>query len=196
VSTAEKFWLLLLIISVIVWLGTINGRYLIGNDLITYDEFNVRTSIPPDEENLLFKLVSYASIVIIISYLFVLLSATMFLIKTKLTFKENGWLLMSAILFYVFVPVEIYTYYLDIKFFLLYLSNPPNHDELLRIFGERIGFLKGVPWIAMLSYYAIIALAIFQPMKKTREQLEKEKQKVKEKYSYTYDLHEDDDLKI
>ncbi|MGB9697488.1 MAG: hypothetical protein ACP5P3_07120 [Ignavibacteria bacterium] len=195
-SKAEKFWLFLLIISAIFWLGTINGRYLIGNDLITYDEFSFRTSIPPDEENLLFKLISYASIVIIISYVFVLLSATMFLIKTKLTFKENGWLMMSTILFYIFVPVEIYTYYLDMKFFFIYLSNPPNHDELLRIFGERIGFLKGVPWIGMLSYYAIIALAIFQPMKKTKEQLEEEKRKVQEKYSYTYDLHEDDDLKI
>lgn len=111
----------------------------------------------------------------------------------KINLKQNAWLLMCAILFFVFSPVEFYTSYLDIKFTLLFESNPPNHDELLRLFGERIGFLKGVPVIAVLSYYTIIGIAIFRPLKKTKKELEEDKLKTDE-HSYKYYLHEDDDI--
>jgi hypothetical protein len=94
----------------------------------------------------------------------VLISAVWFLRTTNLKFKQNGWLIMSAVLFFLFVPAEIYTYYIDIKFMLLYFSYPPDHDELLRLFGMRLGALSGVPVIALLCYYTIIPLAIFRPL--------------------------------
>lgn len=194
-SKTAKFWLFLLIVSAIFWLGGINIRAIIGNDLLNYDEFSFRTDIPPDEENWIFRLLSFSSIFIMSSYAVVLLSAIAFLKTSRLNIKENAWLLMCSILFFAFVPVEIYTYYLDIKFYLLYLQNPPNHDGLLKIFGERIGFLKGVPYIAVLSYYTIIFIAVFRPLHKTKAQLEEEKIKEKE-YSYKYHMHEDDDLDI
>ena len=194
-SKSAKFWLFLLIIASVFWLGGINVRALISYDLLNYDEFSFRTGIPPDEENWIFRMLSNTSILIMISYVFVLTSALLFLKTAKLNIKENAWLLMCCILFFAFVPVEIYTYFLDIKFYLLYLKNPPNHDGLLKLFGERIGFLKGVPWIGVLSYYTIIGIAVFRPLHKTKAQLEEEKNKEKE-YSYKYIMHEDDDLDI
>ena len=142
---------------------------------------------------MIFKLLSYTSVLIMISYLVVLVSAIIFLKKCKINFKENPWLLMCSILFFVFVPVEFYTTYLDIQFYRLFLEHPPNHDGLLKLFGERIGFLKGVPWIAMLSYYTIILIAVMKPLKKSKEQLEHDKKKTEE-YSYKYNMNEKDNL--
>jgi len=192
-SKSAKIWLFLLIVGTIFWLGGINVRFIIGNDLLNYDEFSFRTSIPTDEENMIFKLLSYTSVLIMISYLVVLVSAIIFLKKCKIIFKENPWLLMCSILFFAFVPVEFYTTYLDIKFYQLFLEHPPNHDGLLKLFGERIGFLKGVPWIAVLSYYTIILIAVIKPLKKSKEELELDKKK-NEEYSYKYKMHEKDDL--
>ena len=164
VSRSNKIALTLLIISAIFWLGGINIRTLIGNELLDYDQFDFRTSLPPDRENTLFQMISNASLVVVISYTIVLISAIWFIASTKLKMKENGWLLMSAILFFLFVPVELYTNYLDVRFMLLFHSGPPNHDELLRLFGERIGAFSGVPVIAVLCYYTIIPLVIFKPL--------------------------------
>ena len=190
-----KIWLALLVISAVVWLGAINIRALIGNDLLNYDEFSFRTSIPPDEENWIFRMLSHSSMVIMGAYTSTLICSIVFLVKAKISLKENPWLMMCMILFYVFVPVELYTSFLDIKFYMMYLDNPPVHDGLLKIFGERIGFLKGVPWIALLSYYSIIVIAVMQPMKKSLAQLEEEKRKKVEEYSYNYFMHDKDDLK-
>jgi hypothetical protein len=165
-SRSNKFALLLLIFGAVFWLGAINIRAIIGNELLNYDQFNFRTAIPPDRENALFQMMANASIVIAVSYFVVLVSAIWFLKTTTLKFKQNGWLIMSTMLFFVFVPVEAYTNYLDIKFTILFHSNPPNHDDLLRIFGKRLGALSGVPIIALLCYYTIIGLAIFKPLTK------------------------------
>lgn len=180
----------------IAWLGAINVRFLIGNELLIFDEFNFRTAIPPDEEDTIFRMVANSSILIIFAYFFTLVCAIGFVKTCKLSFKEHPWLLMCAILFFVFVPVEVYTLYLDYEFIILFYSRPENHDELLKIFGERIGFLKGTPWVALLSYYCIIFISIFQPLKKSKQELEDAKNEIRKKYSYDYIYHEDDDLVI
>lgn len=194
-KTAKKS-LFFLVVSAVIWLGAINVRFFIGNQLLNYDEFNFRTSIPPDEENQIFKMISDSSVMIMIFYVIVLISAIVFMKTCKINLRENPWLLMSAILFFVFVPVEIYTSYIDLKFVLLFDKRPANHDKLLELFGERIGFLRGVPWIAVMSYYTIIWLAVFRPLKKTAEELEEENKKVQETHGYKYILHEEDDLII
>jgi hypothetical protein len=168
-SRSNKIALTLLIISAVFWLGGINIRTLIGNELLDYDQFDFKTSIPPDRENTLFQMMSNASLVVVISYAIVLLSAIWFIVTTKLKMKENGWLLMCAVLFFLFVPVEIYTNYLDIRFMILFQSRPPNHDGLLQLFGERLGGLSGVPVIAMFCYYTIIPIAVFKPLRKVKE---------------------------
>jgi hypothetical protein len=165
-SKSNKIALTVLLISAFFWLGSINIRTLIGNELLDYDQFEFRTSIPPDRENTLFQLIANSSIVVIISYVVVLISAVWFTATSNIKLKENGWFLMCAIMFYLFVPVEIYTGYLDLKFILLFYSNPPNHDELLKLFGERLGALSGVPVIALFCYYTIIPIIIFKPLKK------------------------------
>ncbi len=189
-----KIFLFLLIVSAIFWLGAINVRFFIGNQLLNYDEFNFRTSIPPDEENQIFKMISDSSLLIMLSYPLVLISAVLFLKSCKISLRENPWLLMCAILFFVFVPVEIYTSYIDLKFILLFNQRPANHDQLLKYFGERIGFLRGVPWIAVMCYYSIIWLSVFRPMKKSMEFLSEEEKQLETIHGYKYIFHEDDDL--
>ncbi len=119
-TTTNKIALILLIAAAIFWLGGINIRALAGNELLNYDQFNFKTSIPPDREYTLFQMIAYSSLVIVISYAVVLISAIWFISTTHLKIKENGWLLMSAILFFMFVPAELYTYYIDVRFMMLF----------------------------------------------------------------------------
>ncbi len=195
-NKTARISLFLLIVSAIFWLGAINVRFFIGNQLLNYDEFNFRTSIPPDEENQIFKMVSDASLLVMIFYPVVLACAIIFLKTCKINLRENPWLLMSAILFFVFVPVELYTSFIDLKFIILFNKRPANHDMLLELFGERIGFLRGVPWIAVMSYYTIIWLSVFKPMKKTEIELNEKQDMLEEAHGYKYIFHEEDDLII
>ncbi len=192
-SKKARFWLFLLIVASIIWLGGHNIRVIIGNELLSFDEFSFRLNVPPDEERTIFRLLSYSSVLVAIGYIITFISAILFLKTYKTNYRENVWLIMCSLLFFVFSPVEFYNIYLDYKFYMLFMTNPRERDELLRIFGERVGFLKGVPWIAILSYYTAIFIAIFQPLKKTQEELKKDDEAQK-KYAYEYNMHEEDDI--
>jgi hypothetical protein len=61
------------------------------------------------------------------------------------------------------------------RFILLYYSHPPNHDELLRLFGMRLGALSGVPVIALLCYYTIIPISMFKPLTRIQHADEEKK---------------------
>jgi len=192
-SKSAKFWLLILTVSAIFWLGGINIRFLIGNELLNFDEFNFKVNLMPVELSLIFKLISYSSLVIIISYTILFISAIFFLKTCKVNYRENVWLLVCAIMFFIFSPVEFYSNYLDFRFYLMYLADPYEYEQKLLLFGERIGLLKGVPWIAMFCYYTILGIAIYKPLKKTAEELERE-DKLEKEYSYKYIMHEEDDI--
>lgn len=191
-TTKAKVWLVILIFAGITFLGGINIRFIIGNQLLNFDEFSFRTDLQLDEQNMIFRLLSYSSLVIMGAYLVLFVSAIMFLINYKVDYRKEVWLLMCAIIFFLFSPVEFYSSYLDFRFFLLYLQPYPDWKLQLELFGRRIGFLKGVPWIGVLGYYTIIILAIFKPLRKSKEEIDKE-DKEKESYSYDYLMQDDDE---
>jgi hypothetical protein len=165
-TTGSKIALFLLVVGVIFWLGWINIRAILGNELLEPGTLNLKQGLPPDAERAVFDLLARSSILTIISYLVVFVSSIVYLATTTLKFKENGWLLMVAILFYIFTPVEIYTTYLDTKSVLLWFFSSPSLQELRELLLKRIGALSGLPVIALLCYYTIIGLIVWHPFTK------------------------------
>lgn len=157
-----------MIIGAVVWLGGINVRAVVGGDFLEFGTIEFKANIHPMIERAIFSLIAKSSIVVTIAYLVTLISSFVFLKYTTLSFKQNGWLFMSAILFYIFVPVEIYTMVLDAQ--MIYLDLVVSSSDLVefrKLFIHRLAALSGVPIIALMCYYTIIALVIFQPLKKT-----------------------------
>ncbi len=156
-----------MIVGSVVWLGGVNVRAVIGKDILVMSTLDFEPNIHPMVEREVFGLIARSSIVVSVAYLITLLSSIIFLKSTSLTFRQNGWLTMSAILFYLFVPVETYTMILDGR--MVYLDLVLSSNDLVefrKLFIHRLAALAGVPIIALSCYYTIIALAIFQPLKK------------------------------
>ena len=167
-STTWRIALFVLIVASIVWLGGVNIRALVGNSIlksgtVEFDEF-----LDPQAEREAYRVIAVASVAILISYAVVVSGSIVFLVTSPLTFKENGWLMMSAILFYIFVPIECYTLYLDWKLIYLEFYTTEGNDAFRTLFLSRVMALQGVPFIALLCYYTIIGLSVFQPMKRLK----------------------------
>ena len=158
--------LFVLVVCGIIWLGAVNVRALIGNELLIFGTLQFKQNLDPELEREVFRLISLSSLVVIGGYIGAFTSAVVFVRTTTMKFKQNGWLMMSALLFFIFSPVELYTLYLDWRMIALdFFSNPPL-TEFRVLFIHRLAALAGVPMIALLSYYTIIGFAIWQPMKK------------------------------
>ncbi len=168
-SPLWRFWLFLLVCSGIIWLGGVNARAIIGNDLLRTGTLEFEEFISPEAEREIFRLLSMTSLLIIASYCVLFVSSILFLASSPYSMKEHGWLLMSAILFYLFVPVEAFTMYLDGKMIYQEFFTTVDNDVFRQLFVRRMGALKGAPVVALLCYYTIIGLVVFQPFRKKQE---------------------------
>ena len=148
------------------WLGGINIRAMVGFDLLEPGTLDFKANIHPYVERAVYSLIAQSSLVISIAYIVVWVAGIFFLRTSRLSMKENGWLLMAAILFYIFTPVEIYAMVLDAKMW--YLDNIGSNDlvEFRKIFIHRLALLAGVPMIALLSYYTALIVIILRPFQK------------------------------
>jgi hypothetical protein len=155
--------LLLTVIGAIFWLGGLNIRAVIGNDMLKPGTLAFEEYLAPEAEREIYRLLSFASVVIMISYAMVLVSGTVFLTTSGLRLKEHGWLMVSAILFYAFVPVELFTMVLDVRMVYLEFFTTAGNDVFRELFVARVAALAGAPLIALLCYYTIIVLAVFRP---------------------------------
>jgi hypothetical protein len=174
---AVRFWLTLLVFGGILWLGGTVMRAMIANEFFIPGTLEYLPDVSLDQERTLFQLISAASTLLLIAYGAVLVSAIVLLRILPLQRKENGWLLMASILFFLFVPVEFFTGYLDLKFILLWnnttdlldqygIQSYEQHSSLMRAtLSHRIGALGGLPVIAMLSYLTAVALVVWQPLR-------------------------------
>ncbi len=165
-SSLWRLSLFICIVASIVWLGAVNIRALIANDLLKTGTAEFEDYIDPHVEREVYRLVCIASVAAIAGYGITLATGTLFLFLSPFRLKDHGWLMMSAILFFMFVPVEFYTLHLDWKMIYLEFYTSAANEQFREIFIARIMALQGVPLIALMCYYTIIALAVFQPFKK------------------------------
>ncbi|MCK5572165.1 MAG: hypothetical protein KAJ12_05370 [Bacteroidetes bacterium] len=169
VSFSWRPALFVLIVSGIAWLGGTNIRTLIGSDLLESGTADILEYIAPDAEREIYRLLSMTALVTMVSYFIVLVSAALFLTRCPWKLKENGWLLMSAILLYALVPVELFTMYLDARMVYLEFFTTESNNAFRELFLARVGALAGAPFVALFCYYTIVALVVFQPFKRTSD---------------------------
>ena len=158
------------IVAGIFWLGGTNARAFIGNDMLKPGTVEFEDYLAPESEREVFRLLSVTSAVVGISYIVALISSIVFLAASPFRLKENGWLLMAAVLFYLFVPVEIYTMFLDGKMIYKEFFTTADNEVFRELFVARVKALSGAPVVAILCYYTAIGLAVFQPFRKPLKQ--------------------------
>lgn len=158
--------LFVICVAALCWLGGINIRAMIGFDLLQMGTIEFKPNIHPYVERTVYTLLAQSSLVINSAYVILWSAVVVYLRTTPLRLRENGWLMMAAILFFLFTPVEIYTMVLDVRMWLLDHFGSNDLVEFRKLLIHRLAALSGVPMIALLSYYTIIWLAIFKPLRR------------------------------
>jgi hypothetical protein len=173
--------IMLLVFAGALWLGGTVYRAIIAFELFISGTLEFDPMILPPQEQTLYQLIFATSLVVLISYTITLISAVVVLWRSPLRIKEHGWLLMASLLVFIFIPVEIFTAYLDIHFFWLWdwtkeamAAQGPQafmdvQTELRKTISHRIGALSGLPVMAALCYITAALVVIWQPMRRKRK---------------------------
>lgn len=164
--------LVLFSIGFIFWLGGSLIRSIIAFSV--FEPSATQTLVRQVSNDILMQsvyLYSATSSYTITAYVISIIGAFLLLFKLKDNFKQYGWLMMSAILYFATLPINLITTYFDFRLSIEVFWNLRwefYHPEILKYFFNRItspvwNSLGGISFLANLT---IIFLAIFQPLKK------------------------------
>lgn len=163
---STKIFLTLFIMGAVVWLGALSTRTMVGNELLQFGTLEFKTNLDPTLERELYRVISYATLLVMGGYVAALIGAIGFTATTTVSWKQHGWLLMCAILFFIFVPVELWSLKLDWKMIGLNFWGDWPIEEFRKAYLHRLTALSGLPVIANLSYYTMIVIAVWQPFER------------------------------
>lgn len=161
----NKIFAVLLISSAAVWFYAIIMRNIAVGNVFEFGTLQFRADLTDEKERTLYSSIVQYAIIGAASYTVVLLSAIAFSATTAKPVKQRGWLLMSMILFFLFVPVEAYCFWLDWKLIGLQYWGTWPLEEFRKALLNRVTALAGLPFIAQLCYFTIPLLIIFKPLK-------------------------------
>jgi hypothetical protein len=158
--------LTVLLLATIVWFGAGIMRLMLWSELLKPGTLQFEDYIAPETEREVYRLLSMSSAYAIGGYMLVILSSAVVLATSPVRVRDHGWLMMCAVLLYLFVPVEAFTAYLDLKMIYLEFYTAEARAAFRELFLARVGALAGVPFIAQLCYVTIVVVAVFQPFRR------------------------------
>ncbi len=101
-----------------------------------------------------------------ILYIIFILSYFSFLLTSKISLKENGWLFIITMIIAVTLPFEIYLLSIDAKIYSIVAMQNFKVDEVFNLYIKRMNSLSSFPVIELFCYGAAIFLLLFKPLRK------------------------------
>lgn len=159
----------LLSLIFVLWLGIYTARLLVTYQLFEPVDLSLRNLFINFDLNPIFN--SFYPLIIssIVLYLTLIILFILYLVTTDLKIKENGWLLIIALIIFVTCPFELFLVYKDLKLINTILEIPNiNFNIILTQIRDRLTILSNFSVIEVFSYFIIIYLVIFKPLQKRK----------------------------
>lgn len=154
-SLPVKVALYVLILGAALLLGGIAFQMIIGISLMSVTDRGA--------EVFGYTLMSRGSILLIVAYAMVFVSGIAVWLLGPSTLREDRWFRLAMLCFYIWVPVDIYTITLDLRFAAQFDPGAPLTEELKALFMSRQASLGPIPLIMLVAYLTAIGMAVFRP---------------------------------
>lgn len=165
----SKIFLTAALASGALWLGSYTTKLFAFYHLFELDQFNslaLKSNLTNvDLKPVLFELLPVLSLSLL-SYALFLVFSIMFLLFSKISFKNNGWLFISVMIVIICLPFEIVLSLKDFEIVNMILNNSVNVNEMIEIIKSRITIFSSFPIVSLILHYSIFVLFVFKPLTK------------------------------
>ena len=164
-KTFPKILLFFVVIAGALWLGSYFTRLVISYQIFEGPEFTLRNYVNDQNLGGILKSFEPAVISTLVFYMIFILSFILFIITSKVSLKENGWLFIITIIVLLTLPFEIYLSTIDYKILGLLSTTNFNPNEVLELIIKRFKIFGSFPVIEIFCFGAIVFFLLFQPLK-------------------------------
>lgn len=159
------------VLAYAIWIGGSLVRSIIAFSV--FEPFSTSTLVRQVSNDILMQsvyLFSASASYTNVAYFVLLVIAIILFVRTRHLFKQEGWLMMSFILFFATAPIQLILIYFDANLSIEVFWNHRwefYHPQILTYFLNRItnplwNSLSGISFLANLT---IVFLAVYQPLR-------------------------------
>lgn len=171
INKVSKIFLFLFVVSGAIWLGSYITRLTLFYQIFQPTEFVLEEFVTDQNLGAIFQTLIAAVSINLVFYLLMTISFAFFIFTSKLSLKLNGWLFISVILILFSLPFELYLMIVDYNLLMIVFSSNFDSNKALELVIKRFTILSGFPVVEILSYFAVIYLFLFQPLKDKSKKL-------------------------
>lgn len=168
-NNIEKIITFIMFLTFSIWLGSYTVRNLLVFQFFEPENLSLRSELKNYDLSPVFYVIYPVIVTNLISFLVFFLSYIIFLISTKIKFKENGWLLIITFLIFTTSPFELFLSMKDYEIIKVISENlERNSSQIIHLLKERMTIINSFSLIEIFVYMVIIALLIYKPLIKKR----------------------------
>ena len=164
-SKLSRIIIYISVLSFIMWFGSYLTRvfviyqlYDINTNLIVQSPINI--DLP--------TLISVLNPIIILNILFYILfisSFFLFIFKSGINLKNEGWLFISLLIIVITLIPELFLLRYDLLILQGSYSNTPDYSDLYELITKRSEILGSFPIIELFLYLPVVYLILFRPLR-------------------------------
>lgn len=152
------------LISGSIWVGSYLVKILLIYQLFTPEDLSLKTMYLGDNLNDILAFLVPVFIIPFVTFIAVIIFLILFLISSRVSLKQNGWLFISVMIVFITMPFEIYLMITDYRIIALLIQESFKTEIVLNLIRERLTSLSSFPVIEILGYISISFLIIFKPL--------------------------------
>ena len=169
ISLTAKWFALLSLISGSIWIGSYLSRLFTVYGIFEGPELALRSFV--NDQNISGILYSFLPVILtpFISFIVMIVAFILFVITSKISLKENGWLFIILIGIIVTLPFEVYLMLIDYKIIMTLMSSSFDSNSVITLLKDRIKDLSSFPIVIVLTYISFFFFIVFKPLTKTKK---------------------------
>jgi hypothetical protein len=146
-----------------IWFGAYIARLLTTYQMFEETDFLLKNYLTDKNLSAIFHTNLILVNLTFYSYIVLIITFTLFLISSGIKLKQNGWLLIVALIIYLTLPLESLLLMIDYKLIVLFMNEQFGSEQILKLVIERMSKLSSFPIILVLSYLTIPYFLVFKP---------------------------------
>lgn len=166
----SKTFLFISVASFAIFIGSYVVKLSMLNQLFQPENLLLKYVFVDKDLTPMFEILIPVFSITVVSFLLLTIASIVFLVSSKISLKENGWLFIS---FLIFVITAIFEWVLiiryDLEFLSVVMSNNFDQNMIIDLLRNRVTDFGPFPLILVFSYMVIVYLCLFKPLKSNYE---------------------------
>ncbi|MEW6508406.1 MAG: hypothetical protein AB1432_11735 [Bacteroidota bacterium] len=168
-NNISKFFLFLTFVFGVFWLGGYFIRQIVVYQFFLPEDLSLRSIYKNQNLEVVINTIAPIFVTNLLFYIAFIVTYFLFLISSRIKFKNEGWILFITLIVLITAPFEIYLLVKDYRLISDIYFNNVSAFLLLDQIKARIEVLSSFSLIEIFSYVGIIFLIVFRPLRKANE---------------------------